>query len=60
MKPQYLTASEAAARYRHKSTNAFYEWLKRHRGIKGVLRVGRTILIDPEKFERHLAEVYGE
>jgi hypothetical protein len=56
-----LTAEEAAQRYRHASTKAFYEWLKRHRGaFRGVIRRGRRILIDPEQFERSLARVYGE
>jgi len=51
---RYLRADEAATRYGHASTRAFYQWLRVRRGtVKGIHRRGRTILIDPATFERH-------
>lgn len=51
---RYLTADEAATRYGHKTTRAFYQWLRVRRGtLKGLHRRGRTILIDPVQFESH-------
>ncbi len=56
-----LTAEDAAKRYQHASTKAFYQWLSRHRGtLDGIVRRGRRILINPEKFERSLAREYGD
>jgi hypothetical protein len=55
-----LTADQAAKRYAHASTRAFYEWLRVRRGtLKGIVRRGRRILIDPEKFEASLRMHYG-
>ena len=56
-----LTAHEAAQRYAHKTTKAFYQWLwmRRHLRIAGVVRRGRGILIDPERFDRWLERTYG-
>lgn len=55
---RYLTADEAAKRYGHRSLRAFYQWLRIRRGVlRGVHRRGRTILIDPVKFEaNHVQE----
>lgn len=55
-----LTADQAAKRYDHASTRAFYEWLRRRRGtLRGIVRRGRRILIDPDKFEASLQTRYG-
>jgi len=58
-RPRYLTAAEAAVHYKHKSVKAFYEHLRRMRGTLprgAVTRRGRTLLIDPIKYDLTLQE----